>query len=126
MCYAHYPAYLKISRVPARDMSVNIKFELSCTVGMLQLNLNLTEYTWGMGSTRHVFHFTHVQGCVCTVHEILKMSNQELIINSWSNLLFRALVYDLDECMIVCTYVHAYEDCTCQNLDSNCKPRIEV
>ena len=52
-------------------MSVNVKFELSCTVGMVQLNLNLTEYTWGMGSTRHVFHFTHVQACVCTVHEIL-------------------------------------------------------
>ena len=83
---------------------------------MVQLNLNWTEYTWGMGSTRHVFHFTHVQAYVCTVHEILKMSNP----------LFRALVYDLDECMIVCTYVHAYEDCTRQNLDSNCKPRIEV
>ena len=52
-------------------MSVNVKFELSYTVGMVQFNLNLTEYTWGMGSTRHVFHFTHVQAYVCTVHEIL-------------------------------------------------------
>ena len=32
---------------------------------MVQLNLNLTEHVCSMGTTRHVFYFTHTQACVC-------------------------------------------------------------
>ena len=54
-------AYLKISRVTVRDMSVIVKFELSCTIAvdMIQLNLNLTGYTCmrhGLDKTCSSFH----------------------------------------------------------------------
>ena len=40
-------------------------YEMICSVITVQLNLNLTEHTCSMGSTRHVFHFTHMQACMC-------------------------------------------------------------
>ena len=32
----------------------------------VQLNLNLTAHACSKGTTQHVFHFTHMQACVCT------------------------------------------------------------
>ena len=32
---------------------------------MVQLNLNFTKHVWGMYSTWHDFHFSHIYTCMC-------------------------------------------------------------